>query len=403
MSLRNFPNFLQAYMEYTKNSEAPDTFHFWTGISCIAGALQRKVWIDCKYWEWVPNFYIIFVAPPGIVSKSTTAGIGMNLLRQVPKVKFGPDSATWQVLVEELGKSCVAFQTNDPAKGTVFHKMSAMTVVASELGTFLKPQDTEMIDALVSLWDGQKGDWRKATKTQGSDRLVNPWINLIGCTPPAWISATFPDYMIGGGFTSRAIFVYADRKRRLVAYPGREKSPVDKKLQEQLVQDLTHISTIAGEMRLTPEAYEVGEKWYHQFHSNRPRHLDNDKFAGYIARKQTHIHKLAMVLSAAESDSLEIEPKHLEDAIAIVTSLEEDMPKVFSRIGQEGQARRAAQLRAVILAYKEIKLSDLYTKALEAGMTHKEIDDAITGAVLAKHCVKVQRGNVMYIQSVNAQ
>jgi hypothetical protein len=31
-------------------------------------------------------------------------------------------------------------------------------------------------------------------------------------------------------------------------------------------------------------------------------HLDDERFGGYLARKQTHIHKLAMILAAAESD-----------------------------------------------------------------------------------------------------
>jgi len=137
MSLRKYPNFLQAYMQYTQHSEAPDTFHFWTGVGTVAGALQRKVWIDCAYWQWVPNFYIIFVAPPGIVSKSTTAGIGMNLLKKVPRVKFGPDSATWQVLIQEMANNATVFTTPQGK----FLKQSAITVVASELGTFLKPKN----------------------------------------------------------------------------------------------------------------------------------------------------------------------------------------------------------------------------------------------------------------------
>jgi len=79
--------------------------HFWTGVSTLAGALRRKVWVDMGYFKWFPNFYIILVAPPGIVSKSTTAGIGMSLLRQVPDIQFGPDVITWQALVQSFAES----------------------------------------------------------------------------------------------------------------------------------------------------------------------------------------------------------------------------------------------------------------------------------------------------------
>ena len=117
----------------------------------------------------------------------------MNLLRKVPKVKFGPDACTWQVLVQELAKSREIVP--NPKTGE-FLKQSAMTVAAGELGTFLDPRNQEMVDALVSLWDGQKGPWRKATKTQGNDEIINPWINIISCTTPAWISGSFPDCLV---------------------------------------------------------------------------------------------------------------------------------------------------------------------------------------------------------------
>ena len=212
---RQFDNWLQAYLDYSSVSEAPDKFHYWTAISVIAGALRRRVWLDMGYFEWTPNCYIIFVAPPGIVSKSTTMNIGMSILREVPGVKFGPDAVTWQALTQALAGATEAVQMAD---GT-FHPMSSITIASGELGTFFNPNDREMVDLLVALWDGQRGVFQKTTKTQGNDTIENPWVNLIGCTTPAWIAGNVPEYLIGGGFTSRCIFVYADFKRHLEAYP----------------------------------------------------------------------------------------------------------------------------------------------------------------------------------------
>ena len=58
--------------------------------------------------------------------------------------------------------------------------------------------------------------FKKISKHAGNDDVVNPWINIIACTTPAWIAGNFPEYMIGGGFTSRCVFVYADAKERFV-------------------------------------------------------------------------------------------------------------------------------------------------------------------------------------------
>src|SRR3989304_116541 len=99
---RRCDDWLKAFVDYASYGEAPLKFLFWTGISTIAGALRRRVWIDQKFFQWVPNFYIVLVAPPGIVSKSTTANVGMNLLRKLEEIKFGPDVITWQQLITSL-------------------------------------------------------------------------------------------------------------------------------------------------------------------------------------------------------------------------------------------------------------------------------------------------------------
>lgn len=340
MAKRHHANWLQSFVEYASFGEAPLSMYFWTGVVTLAGALRRHVWIDQAYFQWIPNFYVIIVAPPGIVAKSTTLSIGMNLLRAVPGVKFGPDVVTWQALAQAFANSLEYVEM----PGGKQHGMSALTVESSELGNFLNPSDREMVDFLITLWDGKKGAVEKLTKTQGKDIIENPCINLGACTTPSWIEGNFPEYMIGGGLMSRCILLYAERKRQYVAYPSLA-VPKDFALQQlKLVEDLIQIATLRGPCIMLPETYAWGEEWYKRHYEKRPPHLDNDRFTGYLARKQTHIHKLAIILSVAEKDTLEITPKNLQDADAIVTSLEQDMPRVFDRIGTSLQAKGAVAL-----------------------------------------------------------
>lgn len=360
--------------------------YFWAGVSAVAGALRRKVWIDQAYFKWYPNFYICLVAPPGIVSKSTTAGIAMNLLRKVPGIKFGPDVVTWPALVSAFAESTEAFEF----EGT-FHPMSAMTLESSEFGNLLNPQDKEMVDLLVSLWDGKQGAFEKSTKHNGKDIVENPWINLIACTTPSWIAGNFPEYMIGGGFTSRTIFVYADAKARYVAYPGYTVPPNLKEMEEKLVEDLAAISMLAGQYELSPSARRWGEQWYEQHYTYRPANLDLDRFGGYLARKQTHIHKLAMVLAASAGDTLVIEAEHLEVANTMVTDLEPDMRFVFSKIGQTNDAMYAERLVAFVHQHKEIPFREAFRHVHKYFPHMRDFEDIITGCVRAgyiKHDVR---------------
>jgi hypothetical protein len=397
---RRLANWLASFSEYASFGEAPENTLFWTGVSTIAGALRRKVWIDMGYFKWVPNFYVILVADPGIISKSTTANIGMNLLRKVPGIKWGPEVVTWQSLVQGMAESREEFV--EPASGE-FISMSAITICSDEFGNLLNPQDREMVDIFVSLWDGKEGTFEKKTKSSGNDMIVNPWINIIACTTPAWISGNFPEYMIGGGFTSRCVFVYADKKRQFVAYPKRQiEAGVGTKAQLQLRDDLIHdlecISLMAGEMKLTEEAFLWGEMWYAQHWLEKHKHLDRDQFGGYLARKQTHIHKLAMILSASESNNCVVTQKHLEVASNLVSGLEPDMNRVFSRIGQNEITRLAAQLVEIINREGPLIQGSLYQVVFRTA-SYNDFTEALASCVNAGHLSVSTSGNVITVSA----
>jgi hypothetical protein len=391
-------DWINAYLDYAKNSEAPKHMHFWVAVSAVAGALRRKVWIDQAYFRWYPNFYICLVAPPGIVSKSTTADVGMRLLRQLPDIKFGPDIVTWPALVEAFADSTMAFEYQG-----AYHPMSAMTLESSEFGNLLDPQDKQMVDLMVSLWDGKQGAFKKETKHSGKDTIENPWINMIACTTPSWIAQNFPEYMIGGGFTSRTIFVYAEEKARMIAYPSRivDRADLDKQAAD-LVTDLCRIGELVGEFKLTEAAYKWGEEWYARHYAAKHSHLDRDRFGGYLARKQTHIHKLAMVLSAAMGDSLIIDAEHLAIADSMVTDLEPDMAKVFAKIGKTDTAIYAERLLAYVATRPSggCSLMEAYKYVHQYFPSQRDFEDVLAGLIRAGYLRTTTSAGQMWLHFV---
>lgn len=405
MAKRKLNDWITSYMEYSSFSEAPDKFHFWTAVSTIAGALRRRIWIDQSYFQWTPNFYIIFVAPPGIVSKSTTLSIGMRLLRQIPGIHFGPDAVTWQALTEALANSTEEVDlTPGKSAGELsmevnLQPMSCITIASSEFGTFLNPKDREMVDVLVSLWDGQLGVWEKKTKTSGSDIIANPWINIAACTTPSWIAGNFPDYMIGGGFTSRCVFVYAEEKRRLVPYPSAEVPPSFRQMEQDLVHDLEIISTLCGEIKLSEAAHEFGVKWYVDHYNASHNELSNSRFAGYIARKQTHIHKIALVLYAADSAAKPgiLSRRHLEAASQIATSLEADMPRVFSQIGLIGITKHADDVLQLLRGFHKLERRELAQHTFNL-MGPDELGKSLESLIAAGYAKVINEGGTVYVQ-----
>lgn len=385
---RNYPDWLSAFQDYSSYGEAPRRMYFWTGVSTIAGALRRHVWVDMGHFKWYPNLYVILVAPPGVVAKTTTADIGMDLLRQVPGVAFGPSVVSWQALVQAFGQAAESFQ--DPAS-LEYLTMSPMTISSGEFGNLLNPQDKEMVDMLVNLWDG-KG-FRKVTKHSGSDDVVNPWINIIACTTPAWIAGNFPEYMIGGGFTSRCVFVYADKKERYVAYPKLHMPPNIAETQQRLVADLEHIATkLIGEYVITPDALAWGQEWYEHHNKHRPAHLQDDRFGGYLARKQTFIHKIAMILAASCRDELVITRSDLVTAADMVTDLEGEMINVFKKIGRSDVSVAADRLVDYMKLRQECPYAEAYRFIHAQFPSMRDFEDILKGLIQAGYITLVQVG-----------
>lgn len=380
---RHYDNWLKAYMAYTRDSESPDTFHFWTGVSTIAGALRRRVWIDMKKFQWTPNFYIILVAPAGIAAKSTSLGMGMRLLGKVPGIKWGPESMTWQKLAKSLSEATEFFEYIDLKGQKARVAMSANTIEVGELGTLLKTKDDSLVSFLIRMWEGQLQQFRHDTLSGGNVVVDNPWLNIISATTPTWMQENFTESMIGGGLTSRIVFVYGDKKRGLVPYPDEVIPDADYvETERKLIEDLCAIAKLSGPYRLSPFARQWGRAWYTD-HNNadlRPAHLSSARFGGYIARKQTHLHKFAIVLAAAKRDALVIEEDDLREAEQILTNTEHDMLKVFENIGQSEQRVHIDEVVSVVKYCGSLTNKGLWAKMMNF-MTLKEFEEAVRGAV----------------------
>lgn len=380
---RHFPNWLKAYMDYTRDSESPDSFHFWTGVSTIAGALRRRVWIDMKKFQWTPNFYIVLVGPPGVAAKSTSMSIGMSLLAQVKDVKFGPESMTWQKLAKSLSDAVEFVEYVLPNGDKERIAMSCLTINISELGTFLRVDDDQLMSFLIRMWEGQREKFRHETISGGAVEVDNPWLNIIGATTPAWLKSNFPEAMIGGGLTSRIVFVYGEKKRKLIPYPDSViPAAEERELRRKLVEDLTSISLRSGPYILSQFARQWGEAWYHD-HNNpalRPAHLSSSRFEGYLARKQTHLHKFAIILAAAKRDQLVIEEEDLKEAEVIITDTEHDMLRVFESIGLVEEQQHIRELVAIVRFNGFTTANDLWSKAMNV-MSFKDFQDAVKAAI----------------------
>lgn len=378
--MRHFDDWLLAYCDYASFTEAPRRMHFWSGVCALAGALRRHIWFDQYYFKWFPNHYTVLVADPGIATKTTTIGIAMDLLHQVPGVSFGPNAVTGPKLVDEFSEHMEQFVYQNQ-----YITQSALTIESSELGNLLDPEDRDLIDWLVDLWDAKTGTTTKGTRGQGLVSFENPFLNILACTTPRWLEGNVPEHMIGGGFTSRCVFVYADHKEKLIAYPKKSVPLNFEQYRDKLTEDLVHISTaVVGPCELTPEAYEWGEHWYADHYANPPPALADNRFKGYLARKQSHLHKAAMVISAARRDDRIIGLDELITASTMLNDIERDLPRVFDKIGRSPESIQVDRFVDFIFAYPAgIAIMDAYRFIHTHFPDVRDFDSILAGIIKA--------------------
>jgi hypothetical protein len=109
--------------------------------------------------------------------------------------------------------------------------------------------------------------------------------------------------------------------------------------------------------------------------------MDPVRFGGYIARKQTQSHKVAMILAASQRDDLIITKDDLETAVQMITDLEPDMHKVFDKIGMREDAVQVDRLLQLVAKRGKMPYTEVY-KWMQRYFPHKsDIEDVIQAAI----------------------
>lgn len=332
MADRLLPNWLTAYLAYTAESESPEEYHLWTGISVIAGVLSRHVFFDMGYFLLYPNMFVVLVGPPGRCKKSTAMRIGRDIMKSVPSVKFTADSTTREKLIINLSQA-------------LKDGSSAMTAHSTEFATMLTSSGMDMVVFLTDIFDCPPV-WEHDTKSGGKNTIKAPFLNLLGATTPDWISRAMPLDTIGVGLTSRIVFIHHDTPRE--ADPIPKLTDAQKALAQLLIGDLIAVSTLSGEFRLSDEADGHYRTWYRARLSN-PNPSGDPRLAGYFERKPMHLLKLSIIIAAAKRDGLIIEEDDMTEAMEILERIESRMTRVFIGVGKNPlHADKEAVLTAII-------------------------------------------------------
>jgi len=379
-------------MQYADNSEPPILYKKWVAVSVIASCMERK----CKL-EWdqdtviYPNMYVVLVGPSGKCRKGTAMGPGYNLLREA-NVKMAAEAITREALIRELRK--VNQTAIDPDSGMIGDTHASLTIWSQELTVFLGYNNLQLM-ADLSDWYDCRDRWTYRTKQQGVDEIIGVWVNLIGATTPELLRTTMPMDAIGGGLTSRMIFVYEHNKAKIVPWPII--TDQDLELRRNLSADLEQIRIMKGKFSVTKEFKDRYIDWYAGGEAgNLP--FEDERFSGYFERKPTHLRKLCMIMNASRKDgNMTLDVEDFDRSLDLLNQTEKKMQFTFRGVGKSEIADIVTRVMIVIGNNKEITVSDLM-KRFYMDADRSTMQNVINTLVSMKFCKVVHPGEkIKYI------
>lgn len=317
---------IDEFLEFSDGHISPDSFKLWSCIGMIAGALERRVWVEQRGGAIVtfPNLFVLLVAPPGVGKYVIEAvrGLWSDVMEPGTKskaFKVAPDSMTKASLIDNLVKARTVKIVKD-GPPLAYH---SLLVAAEEFAVLLPSYDLEYIAALNSIYNNKT--LHEETRRFGVKevRIDYPQMNILAGTQPSWLGATFPQEAWSSGLARRLIMVFATESPLIDIFAA---FPDASAVRERILQKLSILSTLHGKMVWADEAQDKLGKWYLDGQGPLPGH---SKLSDYNKSRPMFLAKLSMISAIARTGSFLIEKEDVDRAMTWLFDAERVMPDIF--------------------------------------------------------------------------
>jgi len=359
---------LEAFCKFTEDTEVPAVFAVWAGIATISAALGRDCFVDQGYFTVYPNLYIVLVSGSARCRKSTAIGIAEDFIKQIkPAVNILSQKMTPEGLIGALSGMIGEIGATEVVPAAIG------IAIVDELSTLIDKNafKSGMISILTKLYDAK--DFEYLTRGRGREMVKNPCLSILGGSTLHWIKESVPIVSIGGGFTSRVVFIYKDKREKLVPWPVL--SAENKQRKEDIIHDLNEVAKLRGPFAVDNQALEMYKSEYVNFYENS--HLmDNQDLSGYANRRHHILLKLSMIISASRRDSRVITASDMSTSVSIMQRAEESMPLILRALTAKEIGDTFDEILKFLIRHKVANKSDLI-RHFRHKLSSQQIDEVM--------------------------
>lgn len=360
----------EKWMAYTSSLPSPESYIVWGWRFVIAASLQRRVWCPPKHRPCYPNMYPIMVGGPGLgkgqvikavgeilrfhklevgkpVAGSTLSQEEQQLASEIAEadlktaqendhnkskssivdkpllIPMAPNATSYQALVSHMSKCLRRINYNEDGKLKIYSHSSLCFCLEEMASLFRKHQD-DTLNFLLETYDCNE-TYEYETIGRGKDRIRRVCLNLFGGTTPDFMQRTFDDGLLNQGFSSRAFFIYASKKRQTVFFMD-ELTIEQKKYQTEIIAHVKGLTQLYGQVEIDEPTKKFLLEWLTDFESStKKRASQSRKMDSYYARMAIHLMKVAMANHFGESYEMYIPQWRFEEAIEDLRKEEKTM------------------------------------------------------------------------------
>lgn len=326
-------DFIDTFMDWTSALPTPEVFRLWAAISCVSGALERRVFANVTGKTVIPNLYIMLVAPPGI-GKTVSIDIVRDLWRATKmgqangKLYVAPNSVSKASLLDELTESSRRIIT----AGGGLIEYNYLSVAASEFGVLVPAYDHEFLNVLNDVFDNPPG-FRDRKRTSKSVDIVNPSLNIICGCQPGFLASILPETAWSMGFMSRMVMIYSRTSPKIKIHVETEDggaydkgSWTSAEGRKSLLEMLGQMTSLTGSCKWTATAAEEVKRWHANDLDPVPEH---SKLEHYNQRRFLLFVKLCQLSAVSRTGALLIDMADVQRVRDWMLHAEQLMPDVF--------------------------------------------------------------------------
>lgn len=362
--------FLRMWMDSLAEQETPYEYDFWTGLWLLGNAIGRGCPVERPRAPVFCNWYIVLVAESGTTRKSTAVRQATKTLRAFNERVGGHIGVIDNKITPEALDLYLHRRSEE-------HDQAHCAITISELVTFLGREKYVMAmpGLLTDLYDSADIRRGGGTLSRGETHARNVYVSLLSASTPSWLLKSINPDVIEGGFTSRVMFVVAEKRKKSIPWP---EGDVDHEgTTERLGASLQRIRSLAGKyggITVSVAARQRFARWYNS------RVESHDAYRrSFESREDAHILRVAACL-AANDERFDIQRRDIDRAILAVGAVKDAGGTIFT-LHSSGDRLIA-------------KVDRLRTLILDAG------DTGISGTRLAvttqRQMTKDERETILY-------